>query len=241
MDILLTVPRPDNSIAEFKHFLSEYDADLYVFPEGFLDNNTLQQALGIIEERKKYVIAGFKDLHQNGLQKALVIDSGEIVGEYVKCILTKGEKKKGQRHGEKIACINTKFGKIGIPICYEIHFPEAARILCLDEPVLLVNIIGTGMYHALQLEQWTALAKARAIENEVYVIGCSHFSGEIPLAYAFAPSGQCVLFRQKEYGGFMATIDSEKSREKRINYFNDRMPVLFSHLAEQIHSRRSET
>lgn len=36
----------------------------------------------------------------------------------------------------------------------------------ISKPVLLLNIIGTGMYHELQYEQWTTLAKARAIEEE---------------------------------------------------------------------------
>ena len=41
--------------------------------------------------------------------------------------------------------------------------------MSLEDPIMLINIIGTGMYHDLQLEQWTTLAKARAIENEVYI------------------------------------------------------------------------
>ena len=232
MKVLLAVPRKDNNIQELNFFLSQYKADLYIFPEGFLDSNVLQEAFDIIKENGKYVITGFKDLNSNGQHKALVIDNGEIVDEYTKCILTKGEKQKEKRSGENIACVNTKFGKIGIPICYEIHFPEVARIMCLDNPVLLINIIGTGMYHNLQLEQWTSLAKARAIENEVYVIGCSHFAGEIPLAYVFDPSGRCVLLKQNEYGGFVAKIDLEKSMEKIINYYDDRLPNLFSRLVE---------
>ena len=155
--------------------------------------------------------------------------SGVIANENIKA---RGEKYKGKKNGEKIACVNTKFGKVGIPICYEIHFPEVARIMCLDNPVLLVNIIGTGMYHDLQFEQWTSLAKARAIENEVYVIGCSHFTGEIPLAYVFEPSGRCVLLKKNEYGGFIAEIDLEKSMEKVINYYDDRLPNLFTRLGE---------
>lgn len=232
MKVLLAVPKKNNSIKELNCFLSQAEADLYIFPEGFLDNNVLQEAIDIIKDKEKYVITGFKDLNCNGQHKALVIDSGKIVDEYTKCVLTKGEKQKEKKSGEKITCVNTKFGKVGIPICYEIHFPEVARIMCLDNPVLLINIIGTGMYHNLQFEQWTSLAKARAIENEVYVIGCSHFAGEIPLAYIFDPSGGCVLLKQNEYGGFLAEIDLKKSMEKNINYYDDRIPNLFSRLAE---------
>ena len=143
----------------------------------------------------------------------------------------KGGKGKKKRQGEKIGCVNTKFGQVGIPICYEMHVPEVARIMCLYNPVLLINIIGTGMYHELQLDQWTSLAKARAIENEVSVIGCSHFAGEIPLAYAYDPSGRCVIWKQNQYGGFPLEIDLEKSK-KIIGYFDDRTPNLFFRLAE---------
>lgn len=232
MNVALIVPKQNDSIHELYYFLSQKEADLYIFPEGFLDSNSLRAAIDIIKGKEKYVITGFKDLDNNGQQKALVIDGGKIVDEYTKCILTKGERQKGKKNGEKITCVNTKFGKVGIPICYEIHFPEVARIMCLENPLLLINPIGTGMYHDLQFEQWTSLAKARAIENEVYVIGCSHFAGEIPLAYVYDPSGRCVLICQNEYGGFMAEIDLEKSKEKAINYCDDRIPGLFFRLTE---------
>jgi len=178
------------------------------------------------------VITGYKDLNNNGQHKVLVIDNGEIVDSYTKCILTKGEKLKGKNSGEAIRCVNTKYGKFGIPICYEMHFPEVARIMSLEDSVLLINIIGTGMYHDLQLEQWTTLAKARAIENEIYVVGCSHFDGAIPLAYAFEPSGKCVLMKKGEYGGFVVDIDLEQSKMRSIGYCDDRVPRLFTRLAE---------
>ena len=132
----------NNSIRELNYFLSQYEADFYVFPEGFLDSHVLQEALDMIKKKEKYVITGFKDLKNNGQHKA------------------------------------------------------------------------------------------RAIENEIYVIGSSHFEGEIPLAYAFEPSGRCILLRQKEYGGFIVEIDLEKSTKKVINYCDDRVPGLFSRLAE---------
>ncbi len=232
LKLLLAVPKKGCSIYELKYFLSQYDADLYVFPEGFLVNDILTEALDIISRMGKYVIAGFKDTDSFDQHKVIVIDNGDIVDEYTKCILHESEKSKGRRPGKEIFCVNTKFGKVGIPICYEMHFPEVSRIMCLDNPVLLINIIGTGMYHELQLDQWTSIAKARAIENEVYVVGCSHYAGEIPLAYAYAPSGRCELLKKCEYGGFIVTIDTDRSNEKSLNYFNDRMPEVFSKLAE---------
>lgn len=92
----------------------------------------------------------------------LVIDNGKIVDEYTKCILTKGEKEKGKQHGEKITCVNTKFGKIGVLICYEIHFPRSSKDNVFRRSDYAYKYYWTGMYHDLQLEQWTTLAKARS-------------------------------------------------------------------------------
>lgn len=231
--LILTVPPKDNAISELRKTLTEEKADIYIFPEGFLLTEQLEEALEIIKEFGSFVITGLKDV-RGGIryETALVIDSGTIVGEYQKCILTKSERAKGKVPGESIHCIDTKFGKIGIPICYEIHFPEVARIMALEEPVLLVNMIGTGMYHELQYGQWTVLARARAIENEVFVVGCCHDCGEIPLAFAYSPQGEILLQEKKSHGRISLEVDLEESGEKKINYMADRRPEVFGKLSE---------
>lgn len=231
--ILLVLPSKGNSIAELEKFLFEEDADIFVFPEGFLQTENLEEALTIMKRTDSLIITGLKD-ERTGIryETALVVDGGNVIGEYKKCILAKSEKEKGKKAGEQIYCIDTRYGKIGIPICYEIHFPEVARIMALDNPVLLVNLIGTGMYHDLQYEQWTALARARAIENEVYVIGCSHYVGEIPIAYAFSPQGKTVIREKNRYGIIGFDIDLAASHEKRIGYLEDRVVGCFRKLCE---------
>ena len=96
-----------------------------------------------------------------------------------------------------------------------------------ENPVMLINPIGSGMYHELQFEQWNTIAKARAIENEVYVLGCSHFNGSLPIAYAYDPDGRCLLQKKNEHGMFKVEIDTEKSLERVIGYWKDRRPEIF--------------
>ncbi len=73
--------------------------------------------------------------------------------------------------GDKFAVVDTKLGKIGMLICYDIRFPEAARKLTLmGAEIILVpaafnNI--TGPLH------WHILFRGRAIENQVYVAAAS--------------------------------------------------------------------
>jgi len=64
-----------------------------------------------------------------------------------------------------------QFGKIGLGICYDIRFPELATIAARRDAFAMVypgafNTI-TGPLH------WEPLARARAIDNQIYVILCS--------------------------------------------------------------------
>ncbi len=230
MRIMLALPEKENSLSQISKILKN-DADLYVFPEGFLNNDTIYAALNMIKDTHSCVITGFKDYHKNGQQKALVIEGGVITDTYTKCILTKGEKQKGKVRGASIHCVKTKFGVIGIPICYEIHFPEVSRVMMIDKPLFLLNLIGTGMYHELQYEQWVTIAKTRAIENETFVLGCSHYCGQIPLAFAFSPSGQCISLKKNAPGSIIVEIDLKECDKKTIGYWEDRVPELFINLS----------
>ncbi len=71
--------------------------------------------------------------------------------------------------GENITVIDTKFGKIGIGICYDIRFIEQSRIMALEGANILIfpgafNLT-TGPAH------WETLFKSRALDNQVFTIG----------------------------------------------------------------------
>lgn len=227
MKICLTVPERFAAQKELPLLLQETD-DLTVFPEGFLrSTEDLELALKLTANRPGTVLAGYRD---GEWEKAVVIESGRVVDEYTKCILTATERER-KRPGDRIHCLNSRLGKLAVPICYEVHFPEVCRILALENPMLMVNIIGTGMYHRLQYGQWRTLARARAIENELPVVGCCHFCGEIPLAFAFTNSGEPLLEVENQHGGF--TVEIALPGERPIGYFADRRPKLFTLLSAE--------
>lgn len=64
-----------------------------------------------------------------------------------------------------------EYGKIGLSICYDIRFPESAMIAARKGAFLLVYPgafnMTTGPMH------WSLLARARAVDNQVYVTMCS--------------------------------------------------------------------
>ena len=227
--LVLAVPRRFAAKEELIRLLGEGDADLYLFPEGFLRNeDELSLALELSGQIEGTIITGCQ---RGGRELALILEGGRVADQYAKCVLTAGERETGKRPGERIRCLNTQWGRLAVPICYELHFPEVCRIMALEAPVLMVNIIGTGMYHRLQYEQWRALARARAIENETPVAGCCHFCGEIPLAFAFGGDGEPLLEKAGVRGAFSVEVDLGPQRP--IGYFADRRPELFVPLCKE--------
>lgn len=73
--------------------------------------------------------------------------------------------------GEEVAVISTEHGKIGMMICYDIRFPELARLLTLEGVCLIVCpaafTLATGAAH------WDLLLKTRALDNQVYFAGAA--------------------------------------------------------------------
>ena len=71
--------------------------------------------------------------------------------------------------GNDFTIADTEFGKIGIGICYDIRFPELARIM-VEEGALILLYPGafnltTGPAH------WELLFRSRALDNQVFCVG----------------------------------------------------------------------
>lgn len=74
--------------------------------------------------------------------------------------------------GNKVTIVDLPgYGKVGIAICYDIRFPELATIAARKGCFLLLYPgafnLTTGVLH------WSLQARARAMDNQVYVALCS--------------------------------------------------------------------
>jgi len=73
--------------------------------------------------------------------------------------------------GEKVVVVDTPLGKLGLSVCYDLRFPELFRIM-VDQGMEICAIPSaftafTGQSH------WESLIRARAIENQCYVIAAA--------------------------------------------------------------------
>ena len=117
------------------------------------------------------IIAGSHPVaaEQNRLHNVafVCLPSGEIVGQ-PKLHITPNERKWwGISGGHSLRTIDTPKGKIGVLICYDVEFPEAARYLAdHGAEILFVPFCTDNRQGYLRVRY---CAQARAIENQIYV------------------------------------------------------------------------
>lgn len=97
----------------------------------------------------------------------VVNDNGEIDGKYRRRVLWYGETSFVESSNEELECIETKFGKIGIIIGYEIFFPELCKKYYEENVVMIVCV--ANIFKSLA-EKTAILPKARAVENQCYFL-----------------------------------------------------------------------
>jgi len=97
----------------------------------------------------------------------LIDDEGKLLGFYTKTHLVNAERGTLIR-GTEYPVFDTKLGKLGISICYDLRFPEPSRIMALKgAQVLLVSAAWRDIPH--NKEWWDTKISCRAMDNLIYV------------------------------------------------------------------------
>ena len=162
-------------------------AQLVVLPEmwstGFAYKNLTELAqrseaitaeLCELSARHKLVIVGSQPEPADAgrvFNTARVIDNGQVVATYRKLHLFSllGEDK-AFKAGDGWCLAETSLGKIGVIICYDLRFPELSRRLALEGARV---ICVPAQWPKPRQEHWRTLLRARAIENQLYVVACN--------------------------------------------------------------------
>ncbi len=230
------IAKDEKDLSELRKFVLETkEVDLFLFPEGYLDAAQLDEASEIVARSSKWLVTSYSDERKKRKIEVGVVFNrrGKIVGKHAKTTLTRDEIKKGYVSGKSIEIIKTEFGKIGICVCYEMHFPEIAREYKLQGARAIFNPVGTGMYNEEQYRLWASLGKTRAYENGVYTFGCSHLSDAIPIAYAYDKDGIELLKARAVNKLFILNVPVEEMTRKddRCSLITKRTPKLYKNLS----------
>lgn len=73
--------------------------------------------------------------------------------------------------GNQITVLDTEFGKIGLCICYDFRFPELSRLMVNKGAKII--IVPASFNMTTGPAHWDIMFKSRAIDNQVFTIGCS--------------------------------------------------------------------
>ena len=71
--------------------------------------------------------------------------------------------------GKNLGVLEAPFGKVGMSVCYDLRFPELFRAM---GPVSLIVLPAAFTYTTGQAH-WEILLRARAIENQCYVLAAA--------------------------------------------------------------------
>jgi predicted amidohydrolase len=124
----------------------------------------------------------------------------------------------------------TRFGKIGLLICHDRHYPEGARALALNGAEILL-IPSATPDKSLSRKVWEKELCAHAIFNECFVAGLNRTGKEGDYVYyghsvAFDPSGE--MLSQAGYGEEILLVDCDldaiTQRRRAWQFYRDRRP-----------------
>jgi len=232
---------------EEKIFSISQTTEIVVLPEMFstgfsmqpkklaetMDGETLNW-MKQIAAKKKIILTGsliIKDLSKESEayynRLVWVLPNGQV-GYYDKRhLFAYADEHQHYTPGEKRLIASVKGWKVNLLVCYDLRFPVWSRQSSPSEEVERGPEYDVLIYVAnwpeRRVQAWTTLLRARAIENQCYVVGVNrtgddgnqiHYSGE---SMTIDPMGEILYHKKNEEDIFTITLNKsvlEKTREK---------------------------
>jgi len=178
---------------------------------------------------------------------AVCVNGDGILGHHRKVHVPAGERAVFSA-GAGFAAFDTPIGRIGMLVCYDKTFPEAARELALDGAGLIASLSAwpvcrvdpaTWMRRDTQVRHFNLLDQTRALENQVVWVssnqvgrfGRLRFPGQ---AKVVDPRGRVLARTGARTGSALARVDAPgvvAAARNRLSYLDDRQPLAYTALA----------
>jgi len=245
-------------IEKFTIKAKEQAADLVIFPELSLTGYVVRDQIyelaetipgpstkrieALATKTGMHIIFGMPELSEKTkatiFNTAVFVGPKGVIGKYRKMYLPTHsvfEEKRYFRPGYQTAAFDTKLGKIGLCICYDLFFPEVCRLTRLKGTELIVAISASP---AVRRSYFEILTAARALENTVFLAYVNLVGVEDGLQFwggsrLVSPTGD-VLAKAKNDEEAFVTCEVDYSDIRPVETFiptlRDLRPELFDEL-----------
>ncbi len=213
-------PKTGGTAVNLKRMLdlvADRKPDLALFPEMWLtgysvrdrvielaetaDGPSVEAASKAARKHKSTIVFGFPERAR--AQRGAIYNSAAVctpdgeVGVYRKWFLPNFgpyEEKVHFHKGTAVPVFETPFGRLGLQICYDLFFPELAKVSCLKGAEIVVNISASPITARSLFARITA---ARAVENAVFFAYVNRVGTDLGLVFAggsalIGPRGESI-------------------------------------------------
>ncbi len=235
-DIVWESKKENMSVCErFFSKAAEKSADLIVFPELSLTGFTMNTALAenkdgstvrfFTECAERYGVScvfGYAEKTDKGIFNRLAYADtfGRILSRYSKIHpFSYGGEDRFYSAGDTVSSFICKDMEIGMSICYDLRFPELYQRLSEKCGCIVVS----ANWPESRREHWLTLLKARAIENQCYILGCNRIGNGGEVSYSgdsvvFVPDGSEIVRSGSDEELIFADISSEEVSSIRNSF-----------------------
>jgi omega-amidase len=187
----ITLGEPDRNISRARELLAvakQRDAQLVLLPElwttGYDLEHAAEHSLNLTSDPENVLsqlarefdvyICGSTLENKDGKffnTQTIYSRTGELVGLYRKLHLFGAlNEPKFLSAGDRPVVVSLPWGQTGLAVCYDLRFPEMFRSYAIAGARLM--LISAEWPHP-RLEHWRTLLRARAIENQAFVVACN--------------------------------------------------------------------
>lgn len=203
-------------------------------------NYTYDSMAAAAKENNVYLIASFGEIREvPGIvyNSAIVFDDkGEKMGSFAKSHLWFRDRLYF-KEGNDYPVFETKYGKFGIAICYDMGFPETFRSLMLQGAEM---IFVPAAWRIEDEDMWNMNIPQRSLENILFTIGVNRYGIEDNLhmfgrSMVANPRGKIIheLPKDKEAVEVVKIdLDEVNKYRTQISYLRDRKPHIYGKLTE---------
>lgn len=183
---------------------------------------------------------------------AVIANDGSVMGNYHKVHLF-APAETWNRAGDTYPIFETDFGKIGIIVCWDVAFPEIARIYALKGADLLVvcsnweDPFDGEVFDETHLntheEDWDLMCRARAFDNTLPLVASNRVGNDGGVLSWFGRSkiidarGKIIhALDTRDEGILYGEVDLDQSARLRKSYYTflqDRRPETYEELVKE--------